>query len=202
MYNILYILENSCIFAEKRNMNRKIIVYMDKVSNGVVKSIIEDLVKVGEAEDLVEINSAAGPVFVRLVSRDRGINIVKNDSGVDLGSGLGVNCFHNYVQTDKRFKTCVHCGFVAIVEEDSGIPLGTGLFPEIISATNNPLSEEKMREAVVAFGGSRSSFPSGKRSFGYTPHEWECFQFEAVPGVNFKKRCVECGKQFDIKIKE
>lgn len=29
-----------------------------------------------------------------------------------------------------------------------------------------------------------------------------CYQFEAVPNVNFRKRCVECGCEFDIKIKE
>jgi hypothetical protein len=29
-----------------------------------------------------------------------------------------------------------------------------------------------------------------------------CRQFEAVPNVNFRKRCVECGMEYDIKIKE
>jgi len=29
-----------------------------------------------------------------------------------------------------------------------------------------------------------------------------CYQFEAVPNVNFRKRCVECGMEYDIKIKE
>jgi len=29
-----------------------------------------------------------------------------------------------------------------------------------------------------------------------------CYQFEAVTNVNFRKRCVECGMEYDIKIKE
>lgn len=147
MYNILYILEKSCIFAEKRNMERIVIVYMDKVSNGVVKSIIDDLVKAGEAEDVVGVDSAAGTVFVPLVYE-----------GIYRESVVVRPSFQNGSLDEYR---------KVVLEVDMSHP------------------DNKVREFK-----------------GYTPHEWECFQFEAVPGVNFKKRCVECGKQFDIKIHE